>query len=457
MPLNFRVVLPCALSCLALRCVESSNGGAVAGGTDAGVDAATLNVDAAGSADANRRPDFIFTGKSADACTLSAALCANWPDGTNGALELYASTENFAGKTLDRTYHVYVPKGLAAKVPLVIALHGGTSSGSDFVAGTKFTQIVDARGENPGIAWRKNTPQCKRGAAGFVDGNGAVCVAPTVLAQNSLRAIAVFPDGLPDTGAVNDRHWEDGRTPSPGNGMSNEQRNDTGFIDHIISVMLASGLPIDSEAIYVMGISNGGMMTQRLVCNAGNPAYPNLGKVAAFAAGISALPETLANGLDGRERCASQPAANTPLMLIVGSDLPTPDCATWPCKTPTVSGDGTMPFGVAGSSYYVNSPDKGRVVSSADTQALWIVRAGAGTAAIDTSDSLGFFTTRKLASYPSGADFEVLETQGGAHTLLGVRADVDPFVRMWRFMSAHRRNPAGAVSRIDPTWVTGEY
>jgi poly(3-hydroxybutyrate) depolymerase len=341
----------------------------------------------------------------------------------------------------------------------VVALHGGTSSGADFLAATTIAQMLDARGATPGIAWRKNTSGCKRStaAAGFVDANGAACQPPTVAALNAQRAIAVFPDGVADVGATNDRHWEDGRVPSPGNAMMAEQRNDVGFIDHVISVMLASGLPIDPEAIYVMGVSNGGMMVQRLVFNASNSSYPSLANVAAFAAGIAALPEPLAKGSDGREKCSAQPAASTPLMLIVGSEVPTPDCATWPCKTPTVSGDGTMPFGVAGSSHYVNSPDKGREIASLDTQALWLERVGAGSGHVDASELVGFFTTRRTSIYRMGSDFEVLETPGGLHTALGARGDIYSFVRMWRFLTSHRRNAQGSLSRVDPTWITGEY
>ena len=63
--------------------------------------------------------------------------------------------------------------------------------------------------------------------------------------------------------------------------MDEEHRDDVGFINFIIDQLLEvkrddGGNLIDKNKVMLAGSSNGGMMTSRVACNIGNPAYPSL-------------------------------------------------------------------------------------------------------------------------------------------------------------------------------------
>ena len=51
--------------------------------------------------------------------------CSLWPPAASGAMTLCRSTEQFRGKTLSRTFHIYTPIRASGPVPLVMYLHGG--------------------------------------------------------------------------------------------------------------------------------------------------------------------------------------------------------------------------------------------------------------------------------------------------------------------------------------------
>lgn len=124
----------------------------------------------------------------------------------------------------DRGWRVYVPRSLAqiGDVPLVIGLHGGLGSGSQFAAGAYFDS------------------QAERGAF-----------------------VAVYPDGIARGRVLDLRTWNAGGCC--GTAM-NAGVDDVAFISAMID-HLASELPIDRDRVYATGHSNGGMMAQRLACD----------------------------------------------------------------------------------------------------------------------------------------------------------------------------------------------
>lgn len=117
-----------------------------------------------------------------------------------------------------RMYHFRVPQGYSAakKYPLVAVFHGGKGTGKRAMEQTKF----DAKADQEGF-------------------------------------VAVFPDGIENS-------WNDGRGTAEA-----EKRgvDDVKFIRQLVS-HLQSKLSIDRKMVYAAGVSNGGMMSYRLGCDA---------------------------------------------------------------------------------------------------------------------------------------------------------------------------------------------
>jgi poly(3-hydroxybutyrate) depolymerase len=415
-------------------------------------------------------PPSTFTplGREPEDCPLSALLCSGWPSASDGQVWKYASRQQWNGKTFDRTYHVHVPSSLSGPAPVVVVLHGGTSSGTQMLAVSKWDDLGDPRGAE-GIRWRKNTDACKAEPTedlmpSYVSAGGASCNPPLVTYANSLAFVSVFPDGLLDGGETDElgpRHWEDGRVPSPGFDTDEEQRDDVGFIDHVIAQLLEDpDVDIDPSAVFVTGGSNGGMMTHRLACHFGDDRFPALGRVAAFQATIAEMPEGLFEGLHGREACPSQAGGRFALQLVLGTDIDTPDCTSYPCSSPTVAGDGLMPFGEAGGRHAVYSPDLGRVLAGPDTIAFWgtAIPAAMAESGSTMTDAIGFFTQRTTTTFAgSVARYESWVTTGGGHMMGASRMDFAPVGGGWAFLSSFRRDGTGTLMHVEPIWLTGSY
>lgn len=110
--------------------------------------------------------------------------------------------------------------------------------------------------------------------------------------------IAAYPQGV-------EKHWNDGR------GLRRyrahrENIDDVGFIELLIS-RLAAEYPVDTSRVYLMGISNGAMMSFRFACEAKRPP-------AAIATVIGNMPQVLV------DRGASRHVV--PAMIICGTDDP---------------------------------------------------------------------------------------------------------------------------------------
>jgi len=359
---------------------------------------------------------------------------------------------------------------------MVLFLHGGNGSGLEKLVAPGLTQISDDRGA-AGISWKQNTATCQYTPAGVLGlqggyinpSTGKACLAPSVSFTNSQPMIVVYPDGISDVGATDNttRHWEDGRTPSPGQGgVTAEQRDDVGFIDFLIQSLESHETLLNPRRIYATGVSNGGMMTVRLACNAQTPAYVGLSQVAAFGAVVATMPAPLASGSDGREKCPATGNHPFAISFFVGNNhnalFTEHDCPQFPgtCGK-TVNGDGFMPYGAAGGGpYYVNSPDSGQVISSPDNWSHWTTLLSdiTGSTATKTSQNLGFFTTITDYSFGSSAShMTTYEANGGLHTLGGSRGDFPYSARLWDVVSAYRRTSSGALVHSSTSPMSGAF
>ncbi len=124
-----------------------------------------------------------------------------------------------------RTYRLYLPASLPhhKTVPLLIALHGGLGSGSQFEQQTGFDGLAEANG-----------------------------------------FIVVYPNGTPIRPGSNDDVWNAGACCSIA-AQSQEDVNDVGFISALIT-KLETRYDIDPNRVFVTGHSNGAMLGERLAC-----------------------------------------------------------------------------------------------------------------------------------------------------------------------------------------------
>ena len=123
-----------------------------------------------------------------------------------------------------RRYRIYVPSVIPSgtSVPLVIALHGGLGTSSQFEANS--------------------------GLNGFAESN---------------RFIAVYPDGVgnqPDGSGF--QTWNGGYCCGP---AATQSIDDITFIRNVVTD-LRNSLPVNSSRVYALGHSNGGILSYRIAC-----------------------------------------------------------------------------------------------------------------------------------------------------------------------------------------------
>jgi polyhydroxybutyrate depolymerase len=118
---------------------------------------------------------------------------------------------------IPRDYIVHLPPTYdeSTALPVVLVLHGGGSSGRRIARFTGFNEVADREG-----------------------------------------IIAVYPDGY-------DNSWADGRGVT---GAEQASIDDVAFISALLDE-LESVYAVDTDRVYLAGISNGGFMVQTLVCN----------------------------------------------------------------------------------------------------------------------------------------------------------------------------------------------
>ena len=275
---------------------------------------------------------------------------------------------------LKRTFIVHLPAGYSGNkiLPLIIALHGGGGSGFDMERLTEggLNRLADEHG-----------------------------------------FIVVYPDAV-------GKHWNDGRNLSR---YESQRKNvdDVGFIVALINY-LTKNYHVDSRNVFVVGMSNGGLMTYRLACE-----IPE--RLAAVAVVGVSMSENL------YDSCS--PRTPVPIMIILGTDDP---IVPWD--------GGELHFG----------PVKlGRVVSVEKTVEYWADRNGCTVRhrreyLPDTDPEDGTRVWIERYSNCSGeAEVVLYGIEGGGHTWPGgyqylpesiigrTSRDIDANEVIWNFFTEH--------------------
>ena len=248
---------------------------------------------------------------------------------------------------LQRVFTVVRPPSVGANAALVVLLHGG---------GRNMRAVLDGAGTGDWVA----------------------------LAEEK-RFILVAPNGVnPATGdTTGDRQqWNDLRSPFS---VGDSEADDVEFINRVIDWVIEHH-DVDPDRVFVTGLSNGGMMAQRLLIE---------------------TPETFAAGASF---IANLPDRDD----LVGPDSPVPLLLANGTEDPLMPWDGGK----------IADRDRGTVKSVAETREWWIKTNRA------TPDGLGIvqikntnrrdgctLTTERFNAGPGGAALEILTMEGGGHSM----------------------------------------
>jgi polyhydroxybutyrate depolymerase len=238
----------------------------------------------------------------------------------------------------NRTYLLHLPGGRAlAGQPLVIVLHGAGGQGRGMERITGLDPLADREG-----------------------------------------FVVAYPDGIW-------RQWNDGRAK-----VSFPRTDDVGFLGVLID-HLTREEGADPHRVYVAGISNGGMMAQRLACEASD-------RIAAVASIAATLPEKIEAGC--------HPTRPISMLFMHGTKDP---------LVPYQGGMITSPHGL---------PSGSRVLSLDATARFWAQRNGCGNS--PESSSLSDHTNDgmpvRAVHYGGCRDRSAVEAytiEGGGHTWPG--------------------------------------
>lgn len=276
---------------------------------------------------------------------------------------------------LERTYSLYFPNGVLPDAPqsLVVVLHGGGGADAQTMAKRTGLNAISDR-------------------EGF---------------------LVVYPAGI-------DGQWNDGRGKTFRRAKDNTGVDDVGFISSIIDLLVDEGMA-DPDRIYVMGLSNGGMMTLRIGIELGS-------KLAAIASGIANLPARLSE---------NRPVQPLPVLMMNGTDDP------------------LVPWN--GGPVHVLGKDYGEVLSTEQTVRYWVDRAGlpATPSRRMLPDSVPTDGCRvEVVTYKKeGESLEVIlyAMKGGGHNLPGGNTpdrprlvgpkcmDINGAEVIWEFFKRHSR------------------
>ena len=272
---------------------------------------------------------------------------------------------------LQREYVLYTPQAGEEPRPLLIALHGGFGTGEKMQGFTGFNSIAKEEG-----------------------------------------FVAVYPQGI-------GRHWNDGRTGTDYEAHGDEV-DDVGFITKLIEEV-DSKTKIDRDRVYVTGASNGGLMTQRLACEAAD-------KFAAVASVIGSMAANL------KDRC--DPGEPVPFLTIKGTE------------------DDLVPYD--GGTIDEDGKGRGEVLSTGEVLAFWRDNNGckSSTTRTEIVDDLDDGSRVVVREYADGCpEDEVIlyRVEGGGHTWPGgtqylpeifvgkVSQEVDASEEIWDFFKTHGR------------------
>jgi polyhydroxybutyrate depolymerase len=139
----------------------------------------------------------------------------------------------------------------------------------------------------------------------FVLHGGGGADARTMASRTGMSVIADREDFVVVYPAGVDGQWNDGRGKTFRRGRDNTAIDDVGFIAKVIETLVRER-HADPDRVYVLGLSNGGMMTYRLGIELGD-------RIAAIAAVIANLPENLSH---------ARPVRALPVLIMNGTADP---------------------------------------------------------------------------------------------------------------------------------------
>jgi len=214
-------------------------------------------------------------------------------DNKTSPLPQYNYTKSLLVKGLQRSYIVHLPISYnsSRQWPLVIVLHGGGSEAWTMNLLTDFNALSDIEG-----------------------------------------FVIVYPEGY-------ENGWNDGRG-APGIKSQAESIDDVAFVSSLIDNLILD-LNVDKKMVYATGISNGGIMSNRLGCELSD-------KIAAIASVAGNIPQETVSKLS--------PSRAVSVLIISGTEDP------------------VVPFN--GGDVSPMSLKLGKVISVADTVKFWISKDG---------------------------------------------------------------------------------
>ena len=203
------------------------------------------------------------------------------------------------------------------------------------------------------------------------------------IAEND-RFVVAYADGV-------GRRWNDGASGH------NEDVDDVRFLRNLADHLVRMGVA-DPQRLYLLGVSNGGMMTYRMACQAP-------GIFSAYAAVIANLSKRVAN--------TCRPGSGTPFIIINSTDDP------------------INPYGEDD----IGRLSRSEVLSTLDTVDFWQRRNGCEGKSQDKPlpDKDAYdgstVTARQYAECRSGAPVVLLTVQGGGHLPPGAHIGNRPLLR----------------------------
>jgi polyhydroxybutyrate depolymerase len=277
----------------------------------------------------------------------------------------------------DRTYRVYSPPRLNAPSSLLFALHGGGGNGAGM------EQLLTGRLNR------------------LADAN---------------NFIVVYPDGI-------GRGWNDGRHDLRARAATDDV-DDIGFLKAVIDAVDRDH-HVDRRRVYATGMSNGGMMSYRLACDASD----------VFAA---VAPVAATMSVELAARCT--PLSPIPIAIVSGTSDP------------------IMPW--AGGAIQILFSQRGQVIPVDESFRRWssMDQCGAASAGptIDRQPDDGTQVIVHDATHCAGGiAVRLYEVRGGGHTWPGgspylterlvgkVSREIDASTEIWEFVSRFSRPAAG--------------
>lgn len=159
---------------------------------------------------------------------------------------------------IEREYFVYVPENAGSAAPLVVAIHGYTSTATGFAAAHNLNPHADAHD------YIVVYPQGSHFVVDTTNGTGnrvtswndlAANLGPTTAGPHCIEDSTQYPCP-PECGTCDRCAWT-------------SCHDDVGFIEKMLDEVVAE-FETDSARTYLLGVSNGGMLALRLGCNLSN-------------------------------------------------------------------------------------------------------------------------------------------------------------------------------------------